>query len=176
MMKESTNKLAVIDLDQTIFFTDNCILKACNMVLGEKLTREEIRKCPREIKSLIYDLACTEFINYAKANRTTIKRINSLKKAGYKIVILTGRNKRVEPDTVAILKKNAVYFDVIYHNPDNSIHDEEFKTKKLSELSLGYDIIEVYEDKIDNIKYIRDKLRPNNFKFYHVRGNKISKL
>jgi len=175
-MEGSANKLAVIDLDGTIFFTDKCTMEACNKILGKKLTREEVRKCPREIKSLIYDLACTDFAGYAETNQTMIKKINSMKNAGYKIVILTGRNTRVEPNTIALLKKNAVYFDEIYHNPDNSIHDEEFKAEKLSEISDNYESVEVYEDKADNIEYIRGKLPLDKFIFYSVQKGEISRV
>lgn len=169
-------KLAVFDFDGTLFFTDGPLLKAGSQVTGRSITKEEIKALPRELKSKVYEIACSN-VEESTPNRQLIARLNSMAKRGCRIVILTARHKSSEPATLRLVQRDGVHYDEMYHDPALvHVPDEEFKAQKLKELIRNYDLVEVYEDKRDNIEYLKERLGLEGFDYYLVEGAGFRKV
>lgn len=168
--------LILIDFDNTLFFTDKAIERASKEILRKKLDGKMIRKLPREIKSKIYGLAFSKHRDHSIPNTKLMNRI--AKKTDARIVILTARSKVVHRHVVHLLRKNGMTIpDIIYRKKSEfSIPDEEWKKRKITEFSKRYNRIDLYEDKIDNIKYIKSGLDSKHINFFLVKGNTIKKV
>ena len=174
MEKENEGKLAVFDFDGTLFFTDAALIKACVRVTGKTMTKAEIRALPREFKSPIYDAANID-IGLFVPNRPLIDKLNAMHEAGCRIVILTARHKTCEAGTLEALRRERVQYDQVYHDPAFvQMPDEEFKAQALKEILRGYKNAEIYEDKMENIDYLRERLGAVQ-RYYLVQGERLSR-
>lgn len=145
-------RIAIVDIDNTIFFTDESIMLASVRVTGATLTLPEFKELPRETKLRVVEVACTEFQNTAVPNPTMIDRLKELKLGGYRIILLSGRGITVEASTVDLLGRYGVEYDELYHNPDPDIRDLAFKSSMISKLIGDAVFVEIYDDKEVNLK------------------------
>ena len=146
------DKVVFVDFDDTLFFTKHIVEEAAEIMLRKKLTKDEIRKLPRELKSKIYDKAFNEFYYKATPNFRLIEILKKYREIGYKIIILTARSENNRKITEELLIKYKVPYDGIITRSDLSIKDEEWKSRIIR--SYPAKEIILFEDKIDNIEYI----------------------
>jgi len=153
-------KIAFIDFDGTIFDERESLEKASLKILGKKLSKEEIRKLPKDIKSKIYETNITEFYNLYKPIKEGIDKVLELKKQGYKVIILTARPCKYREFIEKILKSNNISYDKLICREDLSLKDEEWKAKIIKEFLEKFKVedIIVLEDKEENLVYIEKYL------------------
>jgi len=149
-------KIAFVDFDGTLFDERESLEKASLKILGKKLSKEEIRKLSKEIKSKIYETNITEFYDLYKPIKEGINKVLELKKQGYKIIILTARLCKYKEFVERILKNNNIPYDELVCREDLSLKDEEWKAKTIKEFLEKFKVedIVVLEDKEENIVYI----------------------
>ena len=84
-----------------------------------------------------------------KPYTSTIFILNEFSKAGYTIILLTGRAERFRPLTEAWLKKYNVMWDTIYMRPnDNELHCTDYKRVIYhSRIKPEYNVLGVFEDR-----------------------------
>ena len=167
-------KIAYIDFDDTLFFTSDAIIKAAEILMGKRLSKEEIRKLPKEVKGRVYEYAFNELRDEAKLNTSLLEILGKLKKEGFEIVILTARTKNTLDSTTYLLKKYNIPYDKLIVREDSSIADEEWKASIIN--NTYADHIVLFEDKLENINYIRSKIRKKNVEYFLVDGQNIQKI
>jgi phosphoglycolate phosphatase-like HAD superfamily hydrolase len=168
MADEKKNRLAVFDFDGTLFFNDAALIKTGIRVTGKLMTREQIRGLPEDVKSVIYN-AAAHYIDEYVPNPILIGRLGARRTEGYRIVILTARQKSSEADTLELLRREDIPYDEIRCDQALAkIPDEEFKLGEIKSMIQGYAEVEIYEDKADNISYLMDNLGTNGFSYYLV--------
>ncbi len=171
MSGRDERRIAIFDFDGTLFDTDLTLMKAAQKALGRKLSKKEIRALPHEIKSKIYDLANND-IAASTPNKSVINRMNTLGDRGYALVILTARHKSSEPATLELVRMWSIGCDAVYHNSAGVyIPDEEFKAIMLEPITFGYKSVEIYEDKRENIDFLRERFGSRGFRYYLVKKN-----
>lgn len=165
-------KIALVDFDDTVFFTKYTVEEAARIILKRDLTKEEIRRLPKEVKGKIYEYAFKKLKHKSKPNNELIEFLKKLKKEGYKIIILTARKEDARADTEELLLKYGVLFDELHMRRSVSNSDEEWKLNminKFLELDDVEDIL-VFDDKEDNIKFFKENINSSDkIKFYLVR-------
>lgn len=166
--------LLLVDLDDTLFFTGRCVELAGEDVMGKRMKKEEIRKLPENTKERIYKIAQSKYDKYTRLNKKLNKILARIDDSD--IFILTARTKKTKGFTERLLERNNVKFDRIIFRDNYRIKDEVWKLKLVNRFSKLYQKITLYEDKFDNINYIRDHAKGKNMGFYAVSGGKIKKL
>jgi hypothetical protein len=164
--------IAIVDIDGTLLFGDKCIEAATKEALGKPITESELRKLPKEVKKPIQDLAATKYAHLAVPNQKLIDLLNS-QREDHVIVVLTGRPTSIINYITEALDKVGLKYDQIVANPDTyKMHDEEFKLGAIEKLSPGFNEIQLYEDKPDNLQYFMRKLANSvpKPKFYLISG------
>jgi hypothetical protein len=139
------------------------------------LNKEAIRRLPKPMKGQIYKLAYSKYKNYSKPNILLIKRIEKLRKKN-KIFVITARGNDLAKSTLELIKSHSIPMDEIYHRKNINGKDEVWKTGLLKDYSRLYNHISLYEDKMENIDFIRKRLCLKKISYYLVSKNRIKKV
>ena len=161
-------ELAIVDIDGTLVFITEAKRRADTEVFGKPLTRPEFELQPRELKGRSYDLVASKYRNLLSPNRPLVEMLNKKRKEGTVIAVLTGRWRNLEAQTIETLESIGLEYDWLFTNPDGKSKDEEFKLGLLPVLAQGFDSVDVYEDKEDNIVAFKRK-SDTRFNFHIVR-------
>jgi len=170
---------AIVDFDDTIFFIDACVKHASKELLRRMLEIAEVRKLPRPEKSKIYDLAFSKYAKYSKPNKMLIKKLKAMRNT--KIIIMSARVIS-QPDSYDqakyLLEQNKVPFDILMLRSKKAFwqKDQEWKLKQIKRLLSKFSKIALYEDKEENIEYIRNNLATDKLRFFLVRKGNITML
>ncbi len=176
MKTQHKKKLAVFDFDGTLVFTDPALIKHALKLTGKMMSKKEIRALPHEIKTPIYEAANLDVDMFAP-NKWLIDKLNKMHDEGYKIVILTARHETSKAGTTESLRREKVNYDELYHDPALvRMPDEEFKAIKLAEITKDYDDVEIYEDKQENVDFLKEKLGSRKFSYFLVEKDKFTKI
>jgi len=168
--------LVALDFDGTLFFTQGSLDVAVKKLLNRTgMTRDEIRKLPKKVKGKIYDLGYSRYRSRGVPNKLLIKRIERLRKNN-KIIVLTARSKKLRGHAEWLIKKHGITVDGVYHRENVNGMDEEWKLNMMKRFSKDYTAISLYEDKLENIEYIRKRLRFKNASYYLVTKRSIRKV
>lgn len=127
---EKTDKVCAIDLDDTLADSSEYFIEVYSKLNGNI----KVFKNRAELKER---LSALEYEEYKRWYRESGEKINipvkkgakelcdNLKKAGYKIVIISARpyekHNRIFPDTLQWLKENEIQYDAIYFERDKHI-------------------------------------------------------
>ncbi len=170
------DKLMVIDFDNTLFFTDACATRASKDFFGMELTPLQIRALEKHKKHELYLLAFKKYWALSKPNKAMIKKISSSKSA--KKVLLTAKLPQSRERIEMLLAKNNINLDREIFRPMKYMldHDEEWKLRELKKLAPKYAHIEFYEDKEDNIKYMKENLTHKNIDYFLVSKDGIKPI
>ena len=165
-------KILLVDYDNTLFDTNECIKASAKEILGFEVDEEELRKMKKEGKSVIYSLAYTKYSHLAKPNYAMINYIKNKAKEGNIIFVLTARHCSVRPYVdFSLLSYGIIVSGIICRNDEEmKMKDEEWKAK-IVRLFDGE--IEVYDDKEENLRYIYNFYKNKNIKYFLVKGDKI---
>lgn len=168
--------LIVLDFDDTLFFVQRSIKIATKKLLNRTdLNKEDIRRLPKKIKGRLYELAYSKYKNYSKPNLLLIKRLEKLRKDN-KIIVLTARGNNLSKDTFQLIRKHSILIDRVYHRKDVNSEDELWKMKRLKNYSKFYRHVSLYEDKMENINFIRKALGSKKISYYYVTKKSIKKV
>ncbi len=169
--------LLIVDMDGTLFFMDEPIALASSEILGTRMSIEETRGLPSPVKRSIYDLSISK---YASSSIPNVQMINLLreKSAASYIVILTARTESRYADSREVLEKTAIPFDrlICRGEKDAETHDEEWKSAEIGALLPDYPAVELYEDKLENIEYISQRLNSEKLRSFHVKPGSVSEV
>ena len=161
-------RLAIVDVDGTLVFITEAKRRADTEVFGRPLTRPEFEVQPKELKGRSYDLVATKYKDLIVPNKSLVEMLNRKRGEGVVVAVLTGRLKSIEEQTMETLQGIGLEFDWLFTNPDGNVRDEEFKMSLLPQLAAGFESIDVYEDKEDNIHFFKRKT-DTRFSFHIVR-------
>ncbi len=176
MVMNKRGKLILLDFDDTLFFTHGAVRKAAEELLGRRnLSKRQIRKLPRPVKSKVYALAFSKYKHESKPNGLLLNRLRRSRK-GYDVIVLTARLKNRHGDTLDLIKKHGVRIRGIDARRDLALPDEEWKLRKIKHYLKKYRALEFYEDKKDNIDYIRSRIGAGNICYYLVTKNSIKQV
>ena len=169
-----SDRIVLVDLDGTLLFTENSEGLAAKEVTGRKLKRSSIRKLDRQTKHKVYSLAQSKYADAATPNRMLKRRLSRIDKAN--IVILTARHSDTRSHTVAALKKHGIMYGRLLCRSGKAreLDDEEWKLKMLRKYSKAYSRVELYDDKIDNLEYMYDRIGMPNVLFMKVSKGSIT--
>lgn len=172
-LDKSSEKLIILDFDETLFFTFRAIQKAANEIIGmNNVSKEEIRRLPIKDKSKIYDLAYSKYVIDSEPNLKLIKYLETLD-SNSKIIVLSAAGIILKSRALELIKKYKIKLDDVIFREDVSEADELWKLREIKKLSEGYGHVDIFEDKIDNIEYIRKNVPAGTFTFYLVTKDKI---
>ena len=175
-VKKSTRRsAAVVDFDNTLFFTDECTIMASKSIYGRRMPVEEIRSLPKPEKHRIYRLGFEKYHSKSRPNTFIIRK---LKKSDAELILLTARTKEDSKTIMSLIASSGLEFDHLIFRPKKYLfgHDEEWKLGVLSKISKKYDDIEFYEDKIENIMHAKSGLPDQKIKYFRVSGASINRV
>lgn len=166
-------KLIVLDFDDTLFFTHGAIKGATKELFNRSdMGKEAVRKLPIKTKTRIYELAYSKYKHESRPNLQLLSHLKTSKK-GYKIIVLTARSRKLNRHTTSLIKKHKIKISGFYSRADITEKDEEWKLKRLKQYAKKYALVEFYEDKKENIDYIKERMNADNVKFYLVKNTHI---
>ncbi|MGI0134945.1 MAG: hypothetical protein ACREBW_08325 [Candidatus Micrarchaeaceae archaeon] len=173
----SGSAVALIDFDGTLFFTDKSLEHASVELMGKKLSRRQVRLLPRRTKSRIYELGFSKYRDLSVPNMRMIRLIKT-RRGKMGVAVLTARLDGSQRDVRYLLNKNKVpTIKMIFRSrKDSRMHDEEWKLKIVGSLAKKYDRVELFEDKLDNIRHIRSGVDSRNVEFFLVRPNSVKRV
>jgi hypothetical protein len=167
--------LLMVDLDDTLFFTEESIKKAAKEVLGREKDHRAVRKMAREIKAQIYDLAHSKYINYSRVNPTLAQLLGRSRDT--RNVVFTARPTSLHKHTLSLIDTYGLNVHEVISRPDKHLgmKDEEWKLKKLKEMKVldKYDKIALFDDKIENIRHFREGLKSAKVDYYLVANDAV---
>ncbi|MCL5101915.1 MAG: hypothetical protein M1544_00960 [Candidatus Marsarchaeota archaeon] len=169
---KSAETLLLVDFDNTLFFTDEIAVKAAAELTGKRMRIADIRALRKLEKNKIYRHAFSNYYMESVPNRAMLE---ALKVKHGPIVILTAKTKGDRMRIAELLSQNGIKSDRIILRPEKYLmaHDEEWKLMEMRKLAKRYKNIEFYEDKIDNIEYIKANLKSARLKCFLVSGGSI---
>lgn len=161
-------KLVVLDFDDTLFFTQGSVTKATKELLNRTdLSKAQVRKLPKKTKSAVYELAYSKYKHHSKPNMKLVKFLEKSRK-DWKIIVLTARGRTLHADTLSLIKKHKIRISGFYSRADIAGADEVWKLGRVKAYAKRYTEVELYEDKRENIEYIKQRIGSYNIKFYLV--------
>lgn len=163
-------KILLVDYDNTLFNTNECVKASAKELWGIDINGEDIRKIKREGKSAVYSLAYTKYSHLAKPKVKVIEYVKKRIAEGDIVFVLTARHCSVRPYAdFSLLSHGIIVSGIICRNDEEMrMRDEEWKAKIIS---LFDGEIEVYDDKEENLKYFSRFFK--NVKYYLVKGEEI---
>lgn len=169
-----SGRVALVDLDGTLLFTENSEGLAAKEVTGKRLRRSSIRKLDRETKHKVYSLAQSKYADAATPNEKLKRRLSRIGKAN--IIILTARHSDTRRHTVIALKKHGIMYGKLLCRSGKAkeLDDEEWKLRMLRKYAKAYSKVELYDDKPDNLAYMRDRIGMPNVSFIKVSRDSIA--
>jgi len=169
-------KLIILDFDDTLFFTHGAVRKAAEELLGNKnLSKKQVRKLPTPTKTRVYSLAYSKYKHESKPNNLLLEHLRKSRK-GYDIIVLTARLKSQHNNTLSLIEKHNIKIQGIQTRQDLAVQDEEWKLQKIKYYLKKYPRLELYEDKRENIVYIKNKVNSENIRYYLVTKNNIKPI
>lgn len=164
----NTGKIALVDLDGTLLLVDRQIELASKEVLGKSLTSEELSSLPVRKKHPVYTLAQSKYAYAATANAVMKRRLAGME--GTRIVILTARHADVLKYTLESLRKEGVKYDKLICRGGKArlLEDEEWKLRVARRFAKRFGRVCLYDDKPDNLAYIRKRLAASNVSLFKV--------
>lgn len=151
--------IAIVDVDGTLFQTDKCLHAAEKDKYGRILRRYEFEELSRPKQHELLINGHLKFIDFAIPNIAVLNAVESRRRCGYKITILTGRHLEVEEGTMKLFKKHNVRYDEMYHNPFTIIRASAFKVLKVVELVKGYSRVIIYENDEKHLSNLTELLK-----------------
>ena len=172
---QRNGKLVIADFDNTLFFTDKCNALASKELFGKAMSLKEIRALPRADKSRVYALSFSKYAHLCIPNAKLIRALRAENTA--RIIILTAKSRESEPTVLRLLRKYNVRYDRLILRPKRELSksDEGWKLEKIRSLSKGFETVELYEDKKDNIAYILNGIRRHGVSAFLVRPGSITR-
>jgi hypothetical protein len=176
-MREKRRNAIVVDFDNTLFFTDMCAIRAAKEITQKKMSIKSIRLLPKIEKHKIYRLGFAKYYKGAKPNTNMVKRLVRLSKTrpSDALILLSAKPNADKNRVKYLIDSQGISFDSFVFRPKKYLfdHDEEWKLVEIGKLLKKYNAIDIYEDKIDNIKHIAKKLSPANMNYFLVSKNSI---
>ncbi len=173
-----TRKLIVVDFDNTLFFTNRTSFLASKELFNIGLTHADIRKLPEDVRRSIYHLAATKYGEHSRPNKELHERLAGSRNAN--VMILTARHNSSDEHTMRLLKKHGVRIKRLRsrNSSEMGIDDGEWKGKVVSRIAGRYGEVDVYEDKLANIKRMMKAIHSKKAKvaFYLVRPRTIRRI
>jgi hypothetical protein len=148
--------VALVDFDNSLFFVDESTRRASKEMLGKSMERKELRKLEEAVKYKVYALAYSKYSYLSVPNKMLIRRLRKM--SNYKIVVITARPKPLREITLEMLKKHDIPFDALITRDKKAekLSDEEWKLRLIRSFLRKYGRVEYYEDKKDNVKYVKE--------------------
>lgn len=170
-------RLVLLDFDGTLFFTDKSVSMASKDILGKALPKNKIRELPRRVKSRVYELGFSKYRDMGVPNGKLIDFIKQ-KRRNANIMVLTARFDGSKRDIIYLLKKGGVPDAklVCRRRAEMHMHDEDWKASMVKSLAKGYKHVELFEDKLENIRHIKSDTGADNIDFFLVRRNFIRRV
>jgi uncharacterized protein (UPF0218 family) len=165
----------ISDFDDTLFLTDDAIRETSRSMLGKALSRKEVRKLPRSIKSRIYYEAFSKNMDLLIPNLKLIKLYRRYAAKGYDIIVLSARGMDLLNHTINMLKGSNVPYKKLLLRKDLNSKDQEWKLEMINDIADRYKRLIAFEDKEDNLKLFASALRGDNIEYFLVKRNAISR-
>jgi hypothetical protein len=174
--------LVVLDFDDTLFLTFDCISAAVKEITGRSdLNKEQVRALAKPLKSQIYRLAYSKYRDLQRPNMALFEYLKA-NRAGSTFIVMTANLSFSEPEvlrsTMEIIRKLGLDVKRFETRADAGQEDEEWKAITLDALAAEYQgsRIEIFEDKIDNIEYIRGHVQVPGISFFLVENDRIRRV
>ena len=106
----------------------------------------------------------------------TIQALTTLRKFGYKILILTARHSNFGKMTELNLMFEKIPHDAVFHKDDLNIDTETFKVNKIKELSKTYNIVFFIDDKASTVQAIYDNCKVDKVYLLNKPHNKNAEV
>ena len=151
--------IAIVDVDGTLFQTDRCLHAAEKKKYGRILRRGEFDALLRSKQREILLSGYSKSIDFATPNIPVVNAVESCRRRGYKIAILTGRHLEIEDGTIRLFRKHNVRYDEMHHNPFTIIRASAFKVLTVAELVKGYNKVIVYDNDEKHVSNITELLK-----------------
>lgn len=166
-------KLAVFDLDDTLLLTGTVLFRAAEDVTKKKLTREQIKKLPPEMRLKIFKYAIKNYRSKYRVNKAVFERYRRCVSNGYDIIIISSRWNDTRKYTKEILDKEKIKFKKLILSGRKWHSGLIFKRYYLNKLLKSYDEILFFDDSRKIIKSISGSRQFRRISTYLVSGKKI---
>ncbi len=173
--RRSQRKLIISDFDDTLFFTDKSMALASKEITGRELVGQELIKLERTQKREVYLTAFRKYKESLYPNEKLILKYKKFHSSGYEIIVMSARGEELRVETKYGLEKYEIPSNrIILADTHYKISDGEWKLSMLNELVEGYDEVLFFDDRIDNIEYIKERFKDPKVRYFLVnkRGKK----
>ena len=165
--------LTIVDFDDTLFFTGRCIENASKKITGRRMGRRAVRKLPKALKAKVYALA---FSKYSHNSIPNLRLHKILSRAKGPVYVLSARLNGNKAKMLDLMRQHGVQADRIITRKDASKKDEEWKLLIFKKMAKRNQRIIAYEDKRDNIAYIKERMGKSSPTFYLVSPNAVKRF
>lgn len=174
-MGKAAKNLLLVDLDDTLIFTEESISRASKEVTGKKKDLRAVAKLPRELKAQIYDLAHSKYAHHIVINPAMAQVLG--RSQGTRNVVITARPTSLHKHTLSLIDSYGLNVHEVVSRPDKhlGLKGMEWKLKKLKEMQAlkKYNSISIFDDKIENIRYLRDNLKSDKMSYFLVANDAV---
>jgi hypothetical protein len=170
-------KIALVDFDNTLFFTDKPAMLATMELFGKALGRDTVKNMDRGVKRQIYELAYSKYKWHSTPHSFLIRRLKS--KKGSKIVIMTARSVSLRSHTLDLIRKHGVRYDRLMLRDEKAmaLKDEAWKLQQIKKFLKNYESVSYYDDKEENIAYVRKAIgRSKRLRTFQVLPERIREV
>ena len=166
--------LIITDFGGTLAFADDALRKASKELVQREMSKEDIRKLERNVRGNIYDCALRKYWEDYRPNSQMIEIVSGAYAKNKEVMIMSANMDDVEPFIRSFLKKNDIPFDLLLLRrlEEETKTDESWKAEVIIELVQNRPAIDIYEDKIDNLTFIMNKVgfetEDGEISYHHV--------
>ena len=174
---DKEKSIALVDFDNTLFFTDKALRYATKEMFGKTLRKAEIKNLEKRIKRRVYKLAQSKYRQHSVPHSFLISRLKSSK--NLRIVIMTARPLSLKKHSVDLLKSQRIHFDAIIMRNKwaVSLKDEEWKLRQIRKFLKLYRSVSYYDDKKDNVMYVKRAIKhTDRLHLFLVLRNKVREI
>jgi hypothetical protein len=156
-------------------------MAAAQEIFGKiNLTREDVHNLQRPLKTEVYSLGFSKYLHLSKPNEKLFRYIKN-KKKGHEIMLLTANiqfsNQKFYNFIMQKIAEYGLHINMLKFKTFAEINEEThiWKFSAIQKILPQYKKIEFYENKEENIKYIKGETASlKNILFYIVKNDFIN--
>jgi hypothetical protein len=167
--------LFIVDFDNTLFFTEESLKKASKDVVGKPGNYTTRMTLPASSRNKIYALSHSRYNNHNVPN-TSMAQVLAREPNSYNLV-MANRPASLHASVLSLIDLYGLNVHKVISGPEpqQAKESEGWKLQKIKEMGMlkKYDRIAFFDDRIENVRTMRDGLKSAKVDYYLVAKDAI---